>query len=430
MTRNLRNQLVQPAGRRSSDSLVPPKERAAIVKPSIFGAPNRLLETLVRGPYNFIQRGFYPQTILASRIANTLAMREPQAVRRAYALYLASLRNPDQLITFRREGTEVVNDERFRLTDNKVVIQTCTNRVPISDGMARESVEGDRIIYLARNEQLSIGRTGFGDVTAEKLPKGLAGSRLLIPFGKNHGLVEVSGADLRLMGFWQTHLNVLLSARDLANVVFMRTIADTDTLTGLFNRRIFDETMSQNYAEYLANGTNAALVMLDIDKFKRVNDVYGHLAGDSVLAQVASCVSRTLRANDIVTLTRFGGEEFAILLPGADTKGGAIAAERCRAELEAHPAVFETYTIPVTGSFGVSSFLHAERLAKMGSGADGGLTGPIMLPPGPQDAESILKLTHKLADGAVYEAKEGGRNRVVSSTFEAQTNLLTFEGPK
>jgi len=430
MSRNLKNQLVQPAGRRRSDSLVPePGAALAAPRPGVISAPKRLLETLQRAPANFIQRGFFPQTLLASRIANVLAMREPQAVRKAYAIYLASLRNPKQLITFRREGTDILSAERLRLARDRVLIDYCKNPAPLTDEAALEAVEEDKIVYLVGSRKLSVGRSGFEEASSEKISEELASSRLLIPFGKNYGMVEISGIDLRLMGFWQTQFSVLGFARDFANLGFMRVISDTDALTGLSNRRIFDETAEQYFGDYTREGINSALLMLDIDKFKRTNDIYGHAGGDKVLAHVAAIISQSLRTTDVVTLTRYGGEEFAILLPGADTKGGAIAAERCRAQLEANPAIFQGHTIEVTGSFGVSSFFDAECLAKGNINPESELGEMVLIPQGEQGT-GILELTHKLTDEALYKAKEEGRNKVVIASVDPKTQIFSLESSK
>ena len=123
---------------------------------------------------------------------------------------------------------------------------------------------------------------------------------------------------------------------------------------------------------------------MDIDHFKRVNDTYGHAAGDQVLKHFVATIQSNLRDTD--TLGRVGGEEFSILLPQTPTDGGALMAERIRASVEASPALFGTTSIAVTVS-----------------------TGGVLWQPGSTHSIDEV-LAH--ADEALYTAKHGGRNRV------------------
>ena len=151
-----------------------------------------------------------------------------------------------------------------------------------------------------------------------------------------------------------------------------RIAADTDSLTGLFNRRGFDRRVRPT--------DPGAIVCLDLDHFKSVNDSFGHQAGDDVLRTVADVIRRTMRDDDIVA--RFGGEEFVVFLPGATAKAAGEIAERARTTI-ADTVGIGTRTI--TASFGVAAC------------EDGGTV---------QDAI-------ERADAASYAAKQGGRNRVV-----------------
>ncbi len=159
----------------------------------------------------------------------------------------------------------------------------------------------------------------------------------------------------------------------------------TDALTGLWNRRHFDEQLERELAETDRYGGTCALVICDIDFFKKVNDTYGHDAGDVVLQQVAAVLRDGVRTVDICA--RLGGEELALILPKTAHEGAVELAERLRQRLEAMTVAYAGVTIRVTVSMGVAIY-------QPGSDAKGGL--------------------FKRADENLYAAKGQGRNRVVS----------------
>jgi diguanylate cyclase (GGDEF)-like protein len=157
----------------------------------------------------------------------------------------------------------------------------------------------------------------------------------------------------------------------------------TDTLTGAGNRRKINQAIEAEIGRYYRHGmTPFSVMLLDIDFFKKVNDMHGHLFGDKVLRHVAQHVSGMLRITDV--LARWGGEEFAVLLPTANREAAAILAERIREVIASSP--FDK--VSVTVSIGVAEYARGEAL------------------------EGVLRR----ADQALYAAKEGGRNRVVSSS--------------
>lgn len=160
--------------------------------------------------------------------------------------------------------------------------------------------------------------------------------------------------------------------------------AKTDQLTGLPNRRGFEEEFARMISETDRYGNASALVIVDVDFFKKVNDTYGHDAGDQVLKAVGTTLLAMKRTTDKVA--RLGGEELAILLPQTDRQGALEAAERCRKAIEALGVRSNVGTIRVTASFGVA-----------------------MYAPRSQGAGSLFDR----ADQALYAAKAGGRNQVV-----------------
>jgi diguanylate cyclase (GGDEF)-like protein len=163
-------------------------------------------------------------------------------------------------------------------------------------------------------------------------------------------------------------------------------LATTDSLTGVYNRRTFKELAEPQLSRSRRANLPVSLLMLDLDHFKRVNDTYGHLAGDDVLKSFAVLVRNCLRKEDL--LARYGGEEFVVLLPGAAPPAAAILAERIREEVAARPFDANRHLVRVTVSIGVAS--------------EAGDTLPSL--------EAMLGR----ADEALYAAKNQGRNRIVT----------------
>ena len=174
----------------------------------------------------------------------------------------------------------------------------------------------------------------------------------------------------------------------------MRKLATTDPLTGLANRRQFFTLAEAEVSRARRYGGPLGLIMGDIDRFKRINDTRGHPAGDAVLMAVALSLASEARPNDLVA--RLGGEEFAVLLPGADAEATLVVAERLRAKVEALSVTWEGKRIPVTISLGCTS-------------AD---------PQAPEAPESPLAFFESLvrqSDQALYAAKAAGRNQCAVS---------------
>lgn len=168
--------------------------------------------------------------------------------------------------------------------------------------------------------------------------------------------------------------------------------ASHDALTGVANRRHFEEQALGEITRAGRHGGTLALVLFDLDWFKSINDRFGHPSGDKVLRSVVSIVGPRLRPYDL--LARIGGEEFAVLMPEAQGIEAREAAERLRSALEATPQILPGAVIPVTASFGVATL------------SDLALTLPA-------DPRIRLDTLMGLADKALYRAKADGRNRVV-----------------
>ena len=178
--------------------------------------------------------------------------------------------------------------------------------------------------------------------------------------------------------------------------------ARIDALTSLANRRAFDEELERRLSEHSRTDSRFCIALLDVDRFKAVNDRFGHLAGDRVLSKgVADVIRHTKRSMDLAA--RFGGDEFAVIYPATALADAAIAAEHLRAAVASEPLPLEDELFTITVSVGV-----AEAAAG-------------------DDVESILKR----ADDALYAAKQGGRNLVGRNdgkrceTFTAGELLMT-----
>lgn len=183
-----------------------------------------------------------------------------------------------------------------------------------------------------------------------------------------------------------TGLIALVLQRLLARI---QHLTQTDGLTGLLNRRAL-EVLLQRFQAQVQRGHQHAVVVLDVDHFKRINDALGHAGGDAALQHLSQLLRSELRDAD--RFGRLGGEEFGILLPDTDQAGALLLAERLRTSLVAHPLQWEGRSWPLSASFGVSTLSRTDA----------------------QPLEALMR-----ADAALYRAKALGRNRVESAETAA-----------
>jgi diguanylate cyclase (GGDEF)-like protein len=160
--------------------------------------------------------------------------------------------------------------------------------------------------------------------------------------------------------------------------------SETDPLTGLYNRRTFLKRIENEAVRFKRNQKPFSILFGDIDFFKKINDTYGHAAGDAILVNISNILNTEKREIDQVA--RWGGEEFLILLPETDITGAVQHGNKIRELISAKPFIYEEQEIQITMSFGVSKY----------------------------DGDNTIDRTIDLADKRLYLAKESGRNKVVS----------------
>lgn len=214
---------------------------------------------------------------------------------------------------------------------------------------------------------------------------------------KRDGVVRAVHTTLTRNDGVSRRVEITLKSVDSGSLVLLVTDEDSqrsDALTGIGNRNEFNVRLSEELERLQRDQFESLSVLLiDVDYFKKVNDTFGHQAGDHVLCEIARAIALCVRRFD--TVARIGGEEIAVLLPNANLEGAAALAERIRSRIEALRIEHHGRKIPVTASIG-SATLSAQDL--------------IMLEDGPRATPA--EMIYARADAALYAAKHGGRNRV------------------
>lgn len=248
------------------------------------------------------------------------------------------------------------------------------------------------IFGLDRRQFLFTGSFAYAGFAGLVLYEQLSGMELFTDGYYLVSLIVLGGvlSWTTMFGTYVSNLRHKLQARneELEKVLLqMRDLADHDDLTGLLNRRVITNVLKKLKARADRTGEPFSICILDLDKFKDVNDAFGHLTGDRVLVEFAETMSKELRGMDLIahgtpSFGRYGGEEFILLLPRTGLKGAEQCAERLRERQDRRQQ--HSVTPPCTLSAGVAAYRPGE------------------------DIESLLRR----ADRALYAAKHGGRNRV------------------
>ena len=202
---------------------------------------------------------------------------------------------------------------------------------------------------------------------------------------------ELKEDELSFLNLFTRQIELAITIANLFETVKKQAV--TDHLTNLFNRRFFEDALHREATRSLRSKQPFCLIGLDLDHLKRINDTYGHSMGDKAIAAIASVITKTSRSIDIPS--RFGGEEFFIILPGIDAKGGLIAAERLRAKIQETPV--EGLEEGITASLGVASFI--------------------------EQTVNIDEL-FEMCDKAMYSSKQKGRNQVTLADTE---NMISWQ---
>jgi diguanylate cyclase (GGDEF)-like protein len=372
-----------------------------------------------------VRAALFKEAEVTQNLIRLLAGETPLGLPEAYRYYFGAMVDPERLRTFRSARDRVLRGhicvERkggsIKMVPEGSVIE------PGGDSVMSVALDQNRVLYFDGGRMYSADRRDIlGRIEAERMAPGPHGSRLVIPLDDHFGLIEVVGLDLTFGNLIRRHEAAVSAAVDFSKILSLKYAAEIDGLTGLYNRRAFDYLLSFFADEFAKGGPDLAVVMLDVDHFKRVNDTYGHPTGDEVLAMCAATASATMRTSDLLgrmnlpqdgvrngrEMARYGGEEFAILLPGVGTGGALVAARRCKDAVSSRRVDGPNgEAISITVSMGIASLSEAERAAN----ARGGF--------GDASEKSALvrKIVMSMADSALYQAKELGRNGIVVASF-------------
>lgn len=264
-------------------------------------------------------------------------------------------------------------------------------RVPAAlDGgsLVAEACRAGKLQVLEDSRAATLDRGLFGMARGIQEP----GSVAIVPLvkdGRTLGALVVEAAEPKALTLEEARNLTVLAAVVTSSLELIWQFAEvdkrarTDPLTGLWNRHHFGEELQRTLNEADRYGTAVSLVLVDIDHFKRVNDTWGHEAGDSVIKQVARILQDGVRSVDICV--RYGGEEIALLLAQTDSEHAVEVAERLRARICAQPLRHGLADIPVTASFGVATY---------------------------PETVKVRDQLFPASDKALYIAKHEGRNRV------------------
>jgi len=260
------------------------------------------------------------------------------------------------------------------------------NMINVFSILGEESVDADRITLRVDKRELRAKQRMVS-------PKATLKSHLTLPLaveGEILGCLSLNSDEpnafdaqdlqfLSVIGY-----QMAASLKHFQRFSSVKNMATYDTLTGLYNRRYFEERLGVEAEKSFYSGVPLSLVMVDIDHFKKVNDTFGHTEGDQILCKISSLLKNSVRRKD--TVARYGGEEFILILPEAGLEQSFVIAERIRQSVEKTLFEVERAQVNLTLSMGISNFPSHRVKSK----------------------EELIKM----ADQALYDAKRGGRNRV------------------
>ncbi len=275
---------------------------------------------------------------------------------------------------------------------NNAYLIVISSKTPATIGKMVKLDKGELVMGRSPDVQLSVEDDGISRKHC-KISMAPNGQFQLVDLGSTNGTylngIQVNVATLQDGDKIQIGANTVVkfSIQDQLEEQYQRSIyesATRDGLTRIFNKKYFLDTLRKEFAYCLRHRVPLSLVMFDIDHFKKINDTYGHPAGDYVLQRLAAKVAETVRQEDL--FARYGGEEFALMLRESAAEKAMRAAERCRRAIDGAEFLFNGTPIRVTISLGVATVLDSDFSQ-------------------PEDLISA-------ADKYLYRAKKNGRNRV------------------
>ena len=272
--------------------------------------------------------------------------------------------------------------------DDRIEVVLTDISMPVMDGYGLVSKLRESVVPRIQNLPVIVVTAADDTDAREKAFK----------VGANDFVAKTSDR-VELLARLRAHCKLAHTIRQLENSQReLREQANTDSLTGLANRRFFEQIANKELSLMRRQKEYFAVLLLDIDHFKTVNDTYGHPAGDHVLVQVARCLSQTIREEDMVA--RIGGEEFAVASPYTNRLAAIVLAERLRKAVESLEIEFEGDQIPVTISIGIA-----------------------LLPQAGDTLEEILAA----ADERLYVAKQNGRNRFCAADKKSEDREIDVD---
>lgn len=315
------------------------------------------------------------------------------------------LHNPDALCeAILDTATELSKAEKGSLMlpeDDSLVIKAVKGlnrwlaqdiRVNIGEGIAGKVFKSGKSLFARDLEKIELpyikprSRYKTGSFISVPLKFGSETIGIINISDKTTG-EEFTEQDLNLITHFASHASIALKVCNYYNLAEqMKELSITDHLTGLFNRRYFQERFTEEILRSERYGGTFSLAMFDVDNFKLLNDTEGHLAGDNILKELAQIAHECIRANDI--LSRFGGDEFAVIMPYTHKEDVVAVAERIRRGIkESLVSKWKKFPRPgITVSIGIASF--------------------------PDDGKSVNELIES-ADAALYKAKSTGGDRTI-----------------
>ena len=285
----------------------------------------------------------------------------------------------------------IARDKVFKTINTSVIVLDRENRVVDFNDQARSLLPGLDEAALGAASQRAMAAC---PELAEAIGHLQEGDREIeFPVLGQERCFTVSGTELRSRS--GEDVGLIVSLHDItenkALLKRMERMATVDALTQAYSRRFFMESCLLEIRRACRDRAALSFLLVDIDHFKAVNDTHGHPAGDMVLRNTAAAIKRGLRTSDL--LGRYGGEEFAMVLPDTDLEGALMLAERLRAEVASTITAYEGTEIVATISVGAAAVDFASH-------------------PAPDAPEHIREALLKASDQALYQAKEDGRNRV------------------